>query len=171
VRSASDDVGPELVLQRRRCGRSVGCGGVAGPELVLQPRHAAVEQSTSSKRSSSAQLVPTVFSSCVVPMRSAAASMNTSASSESAQISRSSNSNVVECPSVMVFECSSGLTKAIHLLPLVTVDNRGYLYLTNVDLLATMGLVLTKRSRKQPIEERRRWRLSSRTAPPLAERP
>jgi hypothetical protein len=71
----------------------------------------------------------------------------------------------------MVFECSSGLTKVIHLLPLVTVDNRGYLYLTNVDLLATMGLVLTKRSRKQPIEERRRWRLSSRTVSPLAERP
>jgi hypothetical protein len=57
------------------------------------------------------------------------------------------------------------------MLPLVNVDNSGYLYLTNVDLLATMGLVLTKRSRKQPIEECRRWRLSSRTVSPLAERP
>jgi hypothetical protein len=51
----------------------------------------------------------------------------------------------------MVFESSSGLTKAIHLLPLVAVDNRGYLYLTNADMLVTMGLVLTKRSRKHPI--------------------
>jgi hypothetical protein len=49
----------------------------------------------------------------------------------------------------MVFECSSVLTKAIHLLPLVAVDNRGYLYLTDADLLATMELVLTKRGSTQ----------------------
>jgi hypothetical protein len=31
----------------------------------------------------------------------------------------------------------------------VAVDNRGYLYLTDADLLATMGLVLTKRGSTQ----------------------